>query len=47
MIIYRETVVNKRMTPVSKLNGTASDAFTGKYLLHEMVTKAESTKVRK
>ena len=46
MEIYRERIINKRMTPVSKINGTAPDAYVGKYFMQETVTKAESTKVR-
>ena len=46
MEIYRERIINKRMTPVSKINGTAPDAFIGKYFMQETITKAEPTKVR-
>ena len=45
MELYRERIINKRMTPVSKINGSAPDAFIGKYFMQETVTKAESTKV--
>jgi len=44
MELYRERIINKRMTPVSKINGSAPDAFVGKYFMQETVTKAESTK---
>lgn len=45
MMIYRERIVNKRMIPVSMINGTAPDALIGKYITQEPVTKAEPTKV--
>ncbi|XP_065062730.1 protein scribble homolog [Rhopilema esculentum] len=43
MMIYRERIINKRMTPLSKLNGTAPN-HTGKYFMQETVSKAEATK---
>ena len=45
MTIYRERIINKRMTPVSKINGTAPEAIIGKYFMQETASKAESTKV--
>ncbi len=45
MVIFRERVINKRMIPLSKLNGSTGDAPTGKYPFEETATKAEVTKV--
>eukprot|EP00794_Sanderia_malayensis_P012000 gene12000-13238_t len=44
MVIYRETVVNKRMTPLSKLSSANSEGITRKYLPEEIATVAETTK---